>query len=112
MNEFKLASSSETVELSQDEESMACTAAIFVVRCSYQLFKYTAIIWNSDITSVMNCLPFNRTDKVDTVRTKLHYAIDIYSSSFQYNSCITFSKTKIKIRGLIVLRFTGKEIYR
>jgi len=39
MNDCTISSSSENVELALEEESMAFTATIFVVRCSYQFFN-------------------------------------------------------------------------
>ena len=46
MNEFTISSSREKVELSVEEESMALTAAIFVVRYKPQLFYQTTTIRN------------------------------------------------------------------
>ena len=77
MNDFTISSSSENVELALEEESMAFTAAIFVVRCSYQLFKYLTIIRNSGVAYVKNSLAFNKTDKRDTDMT-----LEILSPSF------------------------------
>ena len=43
MNEFTKSSSSKTEELSLDDESGACTAAIFIVRYKTQSFYHTIL---------------------------------------------------------------------
>ena len=94
MNAFTISSSSEKVELSLEEESMALTAAIFVVRYIPQVFNTTTTIRYSDIVTAINNLPLGDLDNFNIDMTTLHYAIDFYSSFGQHVPGMTFSKTK------------------
>ena len=64
MNAFTISSSSEKVELSLEEESMALIAAIFVVRYIPQVFNTTFDIQHSDIVTEVNNLRFGLSENL------------------------------------------------
>ena len=107
MNEFTISPSSEKVELSLEEESMAITAAIFIVRYIPQNFYQTTIFRNSDIVSEINKLPFGNSENFQIDMTTLHYAVDFFSSFFEHVSGMAFSKTKTA--GSLVVGLQGNK---